>query len=64
MVKQCCVCGCSKGAVSGKQSWHILPNDKPAVNSIYHPGVNADAFSDRINMMYLNIKKPIMHVDY
>ena len=38
MVKQYCVCGCSKGAVSGKRSWHISPNDKPAVNSVNNYG--------------------------
>ena len=33
MLKRYCACVCSIGAVSGKRSWHILPNDKPAVDS-------------------------------
>ena len=28
------VYGCSEGEISGKQSWIIFPNDKPAVDSI------------------------------
>ena len=34
MVKQCFVYGCSKGAVRSKQSRHIFPNDKSAIDSI------------------------------
>ena len=56
MVKQLCARGCFKCAASGKQGWHILPNDKPADDSIINyefvfdlwPGVKADKFNVRI----------------
>ena len=60
MVKQYCVCGCSKSAVSGKRSWHILSNQLSNQSMAQGLTQMHSAFVlgilKNLNMMYLNMK--------